>query len=71
MCDETWFDKGDLVCHWGNRGYEMSDNAANARVSELVGLNVLKMIRYPDNKYHSTDDPPLIPDPTQNDRQDL
>ena len=48
LCEDTWYMKADLRNHWDSYGMKMSDNAANARVSELVGLGVLRMIRYPD-----------------------
>ena len=56
--EDILHDKTDLRDLWECRGIKMSDNAANARVSELVGLNVLKMMRFPDGKYHDTERAP-------------
>ena len=56
--DDILHDKTDLRERWEDRDIKMSDNALNARVSELVGLNVLKMVRYPDRRYHDTEKAP-------------
>ena len=58
MSGDTLYDKTDLRMRWENRDIKMSDNALNARVSELVGLRVLKMVRYPDTHYHNTEKAP-------------
>ena len=58
MKDDVWYDKTDLKMRWDARGKTMSDNALNARVSELVGLGVLRMRRHQDTKYHDTDNAP-------------
>ena len=60
MCSDTWWTKADLRHHLNNANLEMSANALNARISELVGLDVLRMKigDYPNDKYHSTENPP-------------